>query len=130
MCVFSLKIVRVAKHHIYLLPSASPVQSAQYIIKPKISKLQRIEIVRILEQEVLDPATTLWNVPIEFSWTEFFIYRYCVDYRRSNALTPRESYPKLRIDEYIDSLWRSTVISALDANSGYHAVEIDDKNKH
>ena len=54
-----------------------------------------------------------------------------MDYRKLNAVTVRDSYPLLRMDECIDSLGDATVFTKLDGNSGYWQVEIaeDDRDK-
>ena len=57
--------------------------------------------------------------------------RFYVDYRELNAATVRDSYHLPRMDECIDSLGDSTVLTTLDCNSGYWQVEIaeEDRNK-
>jgi hypothetical protein len=45
--------------------------------------------------------------------------RFCIDYRKLNAVTGRDSYPLPRMDECIDSLGDASVFSTLDCNSGY-----------
>ncbi len=50
--------------------------------------------------------------------------RFCVEYRRLNALTKRDPYPIPRMDECVDSLGDAVVFSALDANSGYWQIPI------
>ncbi|KAI5173425.1 hypothetical protein PAEPH01_1965, partial [Pancytospora epiphaga] len=39
----------------------------------------------------------------------------CVDYRKLNGVTVKDSYPLLRIDEIIDSLSQAVIYSLLDA---------------
>lgn len=55
--------------------------------------------------------------------------RFCVDYRRLNALTVRDSYPIPRMDECIDSLADATIFTTLDANSGHWQIEIREEDK-
>lgn len=45
--------------------------------------------------------------------------RFCVDYRKFNAVTVRDSYPLPQIDECIDSVSDATVFITLYCNSGY-----------
>jgi RNase H-like domain found in reverse transcriptase/Reverse transcriptase (RNA-dependent DNA polymerase) len=51
--------------------------------------------------------------------------RFCIDYRRLNALTVRDSYPLPRMDECIDSLGDARIFSTLDCNSGYWQIPVE-----
>lgn len=44
--------------------------------------------------------------------------RFCVDYRRLNAVTRKHSYPIPRMDDCMDSLGQATIFTTLDANWG------------
>lgn len=55
--------------------------------------------------------------------------RFCVHYRKLNAVTKRDFYPISLMDKCIDSLCKATVFSTLDANSAYWYIEIDDAEK-
>jgi Reverse transcriptase (RNA-dependent DNA polymerase) len=57
--------------------------------------------------------------------------RFCIEYRRLNALTVKDSYPLPRMDECIDSLGDATIFSTLDCNSGYWQISVhpDDQDK-
>lgn len=49
-------------------------------------------------------------------------YRFCVDFRRLNQLTIKDSYPIPRIDETIDALGGSRYFTTLDLASGYWQI--------
>lgn len=53
--------------------------------------------------------------------------RLCVNHRKLNALTKHDSYPILRMDGCIDSFSEAAIFSALDGNSGYRPIEIEEK---
>eukprot|EP00171_Calliarthron_tuberculosum_P023710 IDg23710t1 len=57
--------------------------------------------------------------------------RFCIDYRRLNAVTKRDSYPLPRMDDCIDSLGTANIFTTLDANWGYWqlALRKEDQEK-
>ncbi len=54
--------------------------------------------------------------------------RFCVDYRKLNAITVRDTYPIPHMDECIDSLGSAKMFSTFDCNSGYCQIPIAEKD--
>ena len=52
----------------------------------------------------------------------------CVDYRALNNKTVKHKYPLPRIDDLIDQVQGSTVLSSLDLQGGYHQIRITEEN--
>ena len=48
--------------------------------------------------------------------------RFCSDYRRFNAVTQKDVFPLLQLDELLDQLRNSAVFSTLDAKSCFWQV--------
>ena len=55
--------------------------------------------------------------------------RFCVDYRKLNDVTIKDSYPLPHIDDSIKALSGAKWFSTLDLKSGYWLVELDAKDK-
>ena len=57
--------------------------------------------------------------------------RFCIDYRKLNAVTKKDCHPLPRIDDLLDSFQGSMCFSTLDLASGYWQIEMDpiDKEK-
>lgn len=111
------------------MPGASPVHSGSFRAGPKVREFQQLEIARIMEQKITKWTTTKRAAAIVFLPRKASDLRFCVSYKRLNALTHGESYPILRMDDFIDSLGKSTVIFTTDHNRGFEEVEINEKDK-
>lgn len=73
----------------------------------------------MLNENIIAPAQTEWAAPIVFEFKKDGALCLCVDCRKLNAITKRESYRIPRMDECIDSLGEAAIFSTLDKNSGY-----------
>lgn len=54
---------------------------------------------------------------------------FCVDYKNLNAVTAKEAYPVLQMEEILDLFGEVGIFSTLDDNSEYGQIEIDDQDK-
>lgn len=106
-----LKWTTVEKHKIVLNPSdAPPIQSALYLAGPRRRKLKREEVAQMQKSDVADPAVAKWHLPVVFIPKKDESLRFCVGFRRLNAVTACDSYKKAHLDDYIDFFWRSEAV--------------------
>ncbi|GFV16553.1 hypothetical protein TNCV_4417421 [Trichonephila clavipes] len=80
---------------------------------------------------VIEPSSSPWAFPIVLVRKKDGSTRFCVDYRRLNDVTKKDSYFLPRIDDTLDTLAGNTLFFTLDLKSGYWQVEFhpDDKKK-
>ena len=80
----------------------------------------------MLDQGVVRPSTSPWSSPIVMVQKKDGSWRFCVDYRKVNAVTRQDAYPLPRIDA---SWTGSAYFTTLDLASGYWQVELDNEAK-
>ncbi len=80
-------------------------------------------------QRVIEPAMSESASPVVLVPKTDGTPRFCVDYRKLNAKTIRDSYPIPRMDDCIDSLGGAKVFSTLDCNSGYWRIPIAEEDR-
>ena len=76
----------------------------------------------MLEQDVIEPSDSPWASPVVLVRKKDGSLRYCIDYRKLNDVTIKDSYPLPRIDESLDSLSHTKYFSTLDLASGYWQI--------
>src|SRR5580765_2349779 len=95
----------------------------------------REEVDKILEdmssQGVIEESQSPWVSPAVMVKKKDGSIRFCVDYRKLNEVTIKDSYPLPRIDDILDQLAGNSWFSTLDLKSGYWQIKIrpEDKEK-
>jgi hypothetical protein len=79
----------------------------------------------MLKDGVIEPASTEWDSPVVPVLKPDGSLRFCVDYRKSNAMRIRDTYPLPGMDEFIDSLGDARIFSSLESNCGYWQIPME-----
>ena len=92
--------------------------------------LIQAQVKDMLDKGVIEPAQGPWASPVVLVKKKNGSWRFCVDYRRLNAVTKKDVYPLPRIDDALSRL-QGTIFSSLDLQSGYWQVPIrpEDREK-
>ena len=92
-----LGAVSATSHRIDLVPGARPVHAQPYRAGGRAREVEQEEIEKMLTQGVIEPAISEWASPIVLVPKPDGSLRFCVDYRRLNAITVPDTYPLPRI---------------------------------
>lgn len=119
----------MARHHIDTgdnLPIAVP----PYRLTPAKKAIVRAEIDKMLEDEIIEEAESEWASPVVLVPKKNGETRFCVDYRRLNAVTRTDKYPLPAIDDILSSTTANCVMSTIDLKAGYWQVEVAAEDRH
>jgi transposase InsO family protein len=79
-------------------------------------------------RNVIRPSKSPWAAPIMLADKKNGKVRFCVDYRRLNAVTKQDAYPLPRMDDILNSLGKSSIFSTLDQSSAFWSIPITEED--
>lgn len=94
-----LEKVTATLHRIELNHGARPVRQHSYRQGPKGQHIIEAQVNKMLADGVITPTASEWSSPVVLAPKSDGSLRLCVDYRKLNALSVKDSYPISRIDE-------------------------------
>lgn len=108
---------------------AQPIRQAPRRLP--LARQEQVEkmVKEMTEQGVIEESNSPWSSPVVLVTKKDGSLRFCVDYRKLNDITKKDSYPLPRIDDTLTTLSGSTWFSTLDLKSGYWQVGIHPEDK-
>ena len=99
----------------------------------RLSPNRREEVENLIqdmrEKGVVQPSHSPWASPIVLVQKKDGSTRMCVDYRKINDVTKKDSFPLPRVDDILDALGGALWFSTLDLVSGYWQVEVHPEDR-
>ncbi|POM77926.1 LOW QUALITY PROTEIN: Hypothetical protein PHPALM_4615 [Phytophthora palmivora] len=83
----------------------------------------------MLHDGVVEEGNGSWGFPVVLVKKKDGSVRFCIDYRRLNAITKRDVYSLPRIDDTLDHLHGARRYTSLDMHSGYWQVPVAAKDR-
>ena len=107
------------------VPIRQPVRRLPYFQREEVRKM----IAEMLSKGIIEPSTSAWSSPVVLVKKRDGNTRFCIDFRKVNAVTIKDAQPLPRIDDTLDSLGDASYLSTLDLASGYWQVEVDPSDR-
>jgi hypothetical protein len=118
---------RLGKHptrvHVRTAEGQVPISVPMYGSSPEKRRVIEEQIKKWLELEVIEPSRSPWGAPVVIAYCNGKA-RFCVDYRRLNAVTTPDEFPILRQSDIMAALSGAQILSTLDALSGFLQLEM------
>ena len=120
----------VTKHKIVLKDLDTPPFKERFhrIPPPQLDEV-REHLKLMLDAGVVRPSNSPWCNAVVLVRKKDGSLRFCIDFRRLNALTIKDSHPLPCICETLESLARAAHYSTFDLNSGFWQVPMDEESK-
>lgn len=110
---------------------AAPVHSAPHRVSAAEKRIIREQVEGMLNDGVIEPSVSPWSSPVVLVKKKDGSVRFCVDYRRLNAISRHDVYPLPLLEDVVGHLAGAEWFSSLDLASSYHQVSVakDDRSK-
>ena len=115
----------LVEHGIPVVPGTRPIRQPPHRLGPEKEAEAERQVKELLRKGLIEPASGAWSSPVVLVRKKDQSWRFCVDYRRLNAVTQQDAYPLPRIDESLEALSGSQFFTTLDLLSGYWQVPLD-----
>ena len=124
---------RSCNHKLELEENASPTTAVGHspLYKQSAEELEAAKkyIVENLDKGFIVPSNAPFASPILMARMPSGKLRFCVDYRRLNAITKKDRYPLPLIDELMERLGRAKVFTKLDIRQGFHRIRMSPESE-
>lgn len=117
----------VAEH--VIVCNAAPIKQRYYPVSPVMQAHIDRELDEMLNMGVIEKSKSPWSSPILMVKKKDGKLRFCVDYRKLNAVTERDSYPLPYISHTLDKLRNAHYLSTLDIKSAYWQVPVAEASR-
>ncbi len=94
--------------------------SQRQTVRDHIQQMQNAGVVR--------PSCSPWAAPVVLVKKRDQSMRFCVDFRKLNAITCKDSFPLPLISEVLDSLGKAKYFSSVDLTSAYWHVRVAEQD--
>ena len=106
--------------------SDQPIRIPPYRKAFKEREIIKKEVEMMMKAGIIRSSQSPWAFPVVLIPKPDGTSRFCVDYRKLNAITLQDPFPLPRIDDIFDRLNGSIWFSALDLKAGYWQIEMDE----
>jgi hypothetical protein len=120
----------VAPHKIPVIPGTKPISQRPYQESLPRREQIRKHVRTMLDGNIIRPSKSPWSAPVVLvNKPGEPKGRFCVDYRKLNAVSIPDRFPLPRIDDILSSLQGNSVFSTLDLSSGYWQIPVEEKDR-
>ncbi|KAE8970769.1 hypothetical protein PR001_g27106 [Phytophthora rubi] len=104
--------------------NSAPIKQQPYRVSLAEGEVKEAEVQQYLELNLIRPSNSPWASPVLMIRKPDGGIRFCIDYRRLNAVAVKDCYPMPLIDDILDVLGDAQLFSTMDIASGYWNVPV------
>lgn len=108
---------------------ASPIKQRYYPVSPYLQAEVNKELERMLELGVIEPSSSPWSSPIVMVKKPNGKIRLCLDSRKLNEVTKKDSYPLPYISRILGNIVGSKYLSSVDLKDAFWQIPLEETSK-
>ena len=108
---------------------APPLKTSYQGVPRAKQQIDDEHVDKMLKQGVIEPSDSPWSFPTVLVTKKDGSIRFCVDYRRLNALSLKDAYNLPRIDETLITLGGTEWFCTMDQASGFWQINMSEEDK-
>jgi RNase H-like domain found in reverse transcriptase/Integrase zinc binding domain/Reverse transcriptase (RNA-dependent DNA polymerase)/Integrase core domain len=118
----------VLQHHIDI-GNAKPIHTRPYVYSPAVEEKIHEEVKRMERLGVIEPSSSPWSHPLVAVTKSNGKTRVCMDCRKINAITVKESYPVPNLNRILSRIKHTKFLSTIDLQDAYFQVALDEESR-
>jgi len=118
----------IITHRIYT-EDVPPIREKVRPLNPALEEDLKKQIDKWRKHDVIKPTSSPWNFALVAAPKKGGKIRWCVDYRRLNEITYKDSFPIPNIGDNLNRLADSRIFSGIDGSGAYHVVPIHEADQ-
>ena len=115
--------------HVIELTKSEPFKERFRRIAPPLVEEVRLHIQEMLDGGAIRPSQSPWCNAVVLVRKKDGSLRFCIDFRKLNDRTKKDSYPLPRLQESMDALVGARVFSSVDLKSGFWQVKMAENSR-
>ncbi|KMQ91260.1 reverse ribonuclease integrase [Lasius niger] len=116
--------------HRIRLKNDQPIKQRYRPRNPAMQSIINQEVDKMEREGVIEPSQSAWSSPIVVVCKKDGTHRFCIDFRRLNAVTENDAYPLPHITTTLDKLRGARYLSTLDLKNGYWQIPLAPDSRH
>ena len=105
--------------------NAEPRRSHPYRVPDRLKEGVRSEVKKLVDLGIVVPSISPWASPVVPVPKNDGTVRVCIDYRKLNEVTTSDPYYMASMEEILERVGSSKIISKIDLCKGFYQVEVD-----
>ena len=118
----------LVSHHIDV-GTNTPIKQRYYPVNPRIQEVINQEVDRLLREDIIEPSQSSWSSPVVVVRKGDGKYRFCLDFRKVNAVSKKDAYPLPYMSAILDKLRSAKYLTKIDLHQAYFQIPLDEASK-